>query len=126
MKGTVPYAFNTAPTSSSKRQMKRKIQKMIANKDSKQNKVPRYVKSTVKIENPATVAPYPISVRANKHATENKSPGSDKSTVKIEKPEIAAQFPKSVPAQVDPWKISSIQAALNRRDDVEEQKVEQN
>ena len=100
---------------------------MSANKDATQNKIPRYIKSTVKIENPATAAPFPMSVKANKDATENKSSGSIKSTVKIEKPAAAAQFPKPVLAQIDPWKISSIQAAFNRGDDdEEEQKVEHN
>ena len=46
----------------------------------------------MKIENPATAAPFPMSVKANKDATENKSSGSIKSTVKIEKPAAQLNF----------------------------------
>ena len=67
-KRTIPSAFNTALTRSNKRQMKRKIQNMSATKDAEQNKIPRYIKSTVKIENPVTA--FPKSVTANKDATE--------------------------------------------------------
>ena len=72
--------------------MKRKIQNMSATKDAEQNKIPRYIKSTVKIENPVTA--FPKSVTANKDATEDKSSGSTKSTVKIEKTSAATQFSK--------------------------------